>query len=84
MSEPLLIGWANIHKLFCDSEGRPAISLTRFYAKYGSELQELGIVFKMHIGRGKKPGVCAWAPKIRNWWTLKQKQQWAKKKKKIA
>lgn len=79
MPEPLLIGWVNIHKLFCDEEGNPAMSLNTLRQLYGRELQQLGIVFRWKMGAGKRPIVACWPSKVRNWWTLKQQQKWNKK-----
>jgi hypothetical protein len=79
LSEPLLIGWVNIHKQFCDKDGTAIMALTTLQHKYGPELLELGVMFRIKIGKGKNVRVCAWPSKIRNWWTLKQKQAWLRK-----
>lgn len=83
MPEPLLIGWINIHKLFCDAEGNPAISLTTLRKKYGPEMFELAVICRMQIGKCKSPRVCGWSSRIQNWWTRKQQKMWVDKKNNI-
>lgn len=79
MSEPLLMGWKNIHKLFCTQDGERIMSESTLRQKYGPELQELGVVFRYNIGKSKRPVVAAWPSKIRNWWTRKQQEMWVEK-----
>ena len=81
MPEPLLIGWANIHKLFYTTHGKPIMCFSTFYQKYHLELQELGIVFTWYDGSGRRPTMACWPSKVRNWWTLKKQQIRLKKKK---
>lgn len=80
MPEALLIGWKNVHKLFCDVDGKALIALTTLQQLYGPELKELGIVFRYNPGRAKKPTIAAWPSKVRNWWTRKQQKTWEEKK----
>jgi len=76
MSEPLLLGWKSIHRLFCTQDGKPLMSESSLRQKYGPELQELGVIFRYSLGKSKRPVVAAWPSKIRNWWTRKQQQAW--------
>lgn len=77
--EPLLIGWEDIHSLFCDVQGNPVMALSTLQQKYGAELLEKGLVFRMKTGKGKRIRVCAWPSEIRHWWTRKQQKSWLQK-----
>lgn len=79
MPEHLLIGWPEIHELFCNKEGKPLMALRTLQQTYGPELKELGIVFRYKIASGKRPTVAAWPSKIRSWWTRKQQKIWEEK-----
>lgn len=78
MTERLRLGWVDIHKLFYAENGRPIISISTLQQKYGSELKELGIVFRWKMGPTKRPMVACWPSKVRSWWIRKQQQLYEK------
>jgi hypothetical protein len=72
MTEYLLVGWEQIHKMLCDEHGNPAISLSTLRQTYGPDMKRLGVVFEFHIGRGKRPSICAWPSRIMWYFTARQ------------
>lgn len=81
MTERLILGWENIHKLFYTQEGKAIMSLSSLQQKYGPELKELGILFRWRIGVGGHVMVACWPSKLRNWWVRKQQQLYQQGKK---
>lgn len=75
MPEYLLVGWEEIHKMFCDKDGKPVKSFNNFTRTWGKEMLKLGLAFKLHIGKGKKVTVCTWPSLVRRYMMLKQQQK---------
>lgn len=76
MAEYLLVGWEQIHKMLCDKDGNPVISLSTLQQKYGPEMKSLGIVIELNIGRGKRPCICAWPSRVQLYFQMLQQERW--------
>lgn len=60
----LMVGWSQIHKMFRDRNGKPVISQSTLQQRYGPQMLRLGVCMKLHLGKGKRPVVCAWPRKV--------------------
>lgn len=71
--ERIIVGWEKIHKeIFCDKDGRAVISLSTLRQTYGPDMKKVGAVFRVHIGRGKRPYVCGYPRVIRKYFAARQ------------
>jgi len=76
MTEYLLIGWEQIHKMLRDRDGNPVISLSTLRQRYGPDMKRLGIVMELHLGRAKKPTICAWPSMVMRYFVARQQEKW--------
>lgn len=72
--EYLLVGWDEIHKLFCDKDGKPTISFSTLMRRFAPEMKSTGAVLKFHVGRGKNPTIRAWPSQVKRYITMKQQK----------
>lgn len=79
MYESLVVGWNAIHKLFCDPEGKPVVTLSTLQQTYGEEMLRCGAIFRVKVGRNKNVRICGWPTKIMEWWMNKHQQEWVEK-----
>jgi len=78
MEDYLLVGWERIHKMFCDKDGNPVISLSTLQQTHGPGMKRLGVVMELHLGRGKRPTICAWPSMVGNYFSYIQREKWKK------
>jgi len=76
MTEHLLIGLEKIHKLLCDENGVPAMSLQTFRKKYVPSMKQTGVIFKFNIGPERRPHLCAWPSKVQLYFQILQQNKW--------
>jgi len=75
MTEHLLIGLEQIHKLLCDEHGVEAISLQTFRKRYVPDMKRLGFIFRLNIGSERRPHLCAWPSKVQLYFQLRQQNK---------
>jgi len=79
MPEHLLQGWTEIHEMLRLQKGGYIMSIQTLM-KHRDEMKDLGVVMEMHIGRGKRPCICAWPSRIMWFFAMKQQEKRALKK----
>jgi len=77
LSDPLLVGWEEIHEdLFCDRTGKPVIRLDTLQKRYGPDMKKKGVIFYWTMGRGKqrKQRMVGWKSVIQNYFIRKHQR----------